>query len=118
VLSSDSRRTRETWAALKGAFEAPPAPDWRPDLYHAGPETLYAALRQAQGGTVLLLGHNPGCAYFAAAMVSFAPDHHRFDDYPTAATLVADLPGHRWDRIGWGTAEPVAFVVPRDLGVD
>lgn len=116
VLSSDAARTRETWAVMAPHFDPAPRVDWRADLYHAGPGTMLQALRQAgDARTVLMLGHNPGIAQFAAAMVTAPPRHDGFEAYPTCATLIADFDADRWDGISPATGRVVGFIVPRDL---
>lgn len=107
---SNATRTAETWDRL--GIAAPMT--LRAELYHAGPETLLATLQEATGQTVLILGHNPGIAEFANRIVGTRPDHARFWDYPTGATLVADVPGD-WADLTPGTAIARDFVVPRDL---
>ena len=61
-------------------------------LLRSSPETLLAELQAAGGGTVAVIGHNPGIGTFAEMILSAPPPHGRFFDYPTGATLVADLP--------------------------
>lgn len=117
VLSSDSQRTRETWAEAAPAFPQEIPVSWRPELYHAGPDRMLRLLQKAKAETVLLLGHNPGCAAFAEMIVSDPPDHDRFRDYPTAATLVVDLPTTAWSQVTWRIGRPLAFATPRELGV-
>ena len=111
ILSSSSVRTRETFAGLG----IPCDTHFMPALYHARPDEILSVLRGADGASVLLLGHNPGIAEFANELVARAPGHPRFGDYPTAATLVADVPAPTWKDLEPGTAEPVDFTVPRDL---
>jgi phosphohistidine phosphatase SixA len=62
VLSSDSRRTRETFDGMKSAFPATRGPEFMRQLYHAGVEALNDALLSVPDdvSTVLALGHNPG----------------------------------------------------------
>lgn len=115
VLSSDAQRTRETWAEMAGAFGHAPTVAWQPTLYLAGAGALFTALQNAQGGTVLLLAHNPGIAGFAHALLAQPPRHPRFLDYPTAATLVATFAAERWADVAPGTGRAEDFVVPRDL---
>jgi phosphohistidine phosphatase len=61
ALVSDARRARETWEAAAAAF---PAAEARYDhaLYNAAVHTLLAAVEAglAEGGSVILVGHNPG----------------------------------------------------------
>ena len=87
VLCSDARRTQETYAGLELATPV----TFLPGLYHASADQMMDALQRATGGTVLMIGHNPGIADFAARLLDKAPDHPRFHDYPTGATLIADF---------------------------
>ena len=111
ALSSTARRTRETLAGLK--LDMPVR--FEPGLYLASPNEMLEGLGTARGRTVLLLGHNPGCAEFAEGIVNARPDHLRFLDFPTGATLVLDLPVDDWAEVDWGTGTPVDFAIPREL---
>ena len=107
VLCSTAERTQETHDLLKLNVPA----TLRQDLYLAGPQVLWAAARDAQiDGTVLVLAHNPGIGALAAAVARPSPDHSRFFDYPTGATLVLDVAD--FDS---ATGNLVDFTVPRDL---
>lgn len=105
VLCSTSQRTRETLARL--AVNAPVS--FEHALFHATPKAMAQVLSHASGNTILMIGHNPGIADFAHAIVSAPPDHPRFADYPTGATLVARFDG------GWSGGAVADFVIPRDL---
>ncbi|EPX86912.1 SixA phosphatase family protein [Salipiger mucosus] len=111
MLCSTAARTRETLDRLQ--LDAPARYEDR--LYHAGPETMMSCLREAEGDTVLMVGHNPGICDFAHEIVARAPQHPRFRDYPTGATLVADFDIADWAQTEWRAAEPRAFVIPREL---
>jgi len=111
VISSTSRRTCETFEGLR----LPVAPTFTRRLYHADIAAIWQVLASAKGQTVLLLGHNPGCADFAANVVAHPPDHDRFEDYPTCATLVADLPINDWTEARPHTATVRTFIIPREL---
>ena len=111
ILSSTSARTRET--CLRLGLDAPA--DYLPALYHAAPSDMFGALRGSTGQCVLMLGHNPGIAGFAEALMAVPPDHPRFPDYPTCATLVADFDLSDWRDLEPGTGRAVAFVIPREL---
>ena len=111
TLSSDSVRTRETFARLKIACDT----EFLGKLYHAGPEDMLRVLRKATGDTVLMLGHNPGIGWFAQTLVAVPPPHPRFFDYPTCATLVAEFDIDRWEEVGTGMGKAVDFVIPREL---
>ncbi|MCB9595871.1 MAG: histidine phosphatase family protein [Sandaracinaceae bacterium] len=62
VSSSDSERTRETFARMRDALGFEGDPDFRHDLYHAGIEAVRGVVGALPDSTrvVLVLGHNPG----------------------------------------------------------
>ncbi|MEL7013764.1 MAG: histidine phosphatase family protein [Pseudomonadota bacterium] len=111
ALVSDAARTQATLTGLALAL----TPRLLSKLYHAGPETMFDTLRDATGSSVLMIGHNPGIAEFAAALVSHPSDHPRFYDYPTGATLVADFEIEAWNDLKLGMGEVKAFIIPREL---
>ena len=85
------------------------------DLYMASPKTLLMTIRGANDPTILIVAHNPGIGALAHQIVTEPPDHPRFHDYPTAATLVAEFDTDDWETIQPGTARVRAFVTPHDL---
>ncbi len=111
VLCSTSLRTRQTLSLLN--LSAPER--FEKDLYHASPDTLLKVLRSAKGRAVLLVGHNPGIAGLASALVVQRPMHIRFRDYPTGATLIADFDIASWGDLRTGTGKARDFVIPREL---
>ncbi|GHF63258.1 SixA phosphatase family protein [Seohaeicola zhoushanensis] len=111
VLCSTATRTRETLAGLR--LDA--SVRYLDELYHADPDTMLAALHDATGDTVLMLGHNPGIAECAGLLVRAPPADDRFHSYPTGATLVARFPVDNWSAVTWGSGEVADFIVPRDL---
>jgi phosphohistidine phosphatase len=115
VLVSGARRTVDTWGQMAPDMPADITMRSVPALYHAGPQTMLNVLRTAVPPAVMLIGHNPGIAEFAQRLVSTAPDHPRFTDYPTAATTVMDFDIDAWPDADWRGATVVEFTVPRDL---
>ena len=111
ALVSSALRTVETFGRLD--LDCPVRTSR--NLYLADVEQMLAELRLEDAETVLMLGHNPGIAYAADKFADRAPDHPRFRDYPTGATLVAEFDADRWDAIEIGTGRVVDFVVPREL---
>ncbi len=111
ALVSAARRTRETWEGLE--MDAPMC--LVPALYHAEPGTMLDVLGDAAGDSVLMIGHNPGIAECAAMLPAIAPDHPRFADYPTGATLIVDFDSQTWHDLPVGNGQVVDFVVPREL---
>jgi phosphohistidine phosphatase len=115
VLCSDSLRTRKTWSGLAPALPGTPILELKPALYHAGPDVMLAVLRHARGDTVMMIGHNPGIAEFAARIVAQSPMTPEFARYPTGATLVVDFAVANWADVGWGTGSTLDFIVPREI---
>ncbi|WP_299680481.1 histidine phosphatase family protein [uncultured Roseobacter sp.] len=113
VLCSSATRTGETVQRLELPVEIPVT--YTSDLYHAEARTMREVLMRATGTCVLMIGHNPGICAFAKRLVRAAPDHVRFEDYPTGATLVVQFDIASWTEIGWHKGQPIAFVVPREL---
>ncbi len=111
AVVSSAMRTVETF----GRLDLDCAVRTTRDLYLADVEQMLAELRSETAETVLMLGHNPGIAYMADLCVTEAPDHPRFRDYPTCATLVAEFDLADWADLTTGTGRVVDFVVPRDL---
>jgi phosphohistidine phosphatase len=111
TLCSSARRTRETLEGLGLTTEA----RFLPALYHAGADRMLDILQQADTPLVLMIGHNPGIADFAERLLARLPDHPRFHDYPTGATLIARFDIKDWRDAGWHRAEPEIFTIPRDL---
>ena len=111
VLCSSSRRTRETLDCLK--MDAPVR--FTRELYLASPAKILDVLRRAGARSVLLLGHNPGIADFAADILTIHPEHSRFADFPTCATLVARFDAEDWFNVDWRQGETVDFAIPREV---
>jgi phosphohistidine phosphatase len=115
IYSSDAARTMETTERLVVALGTAPSITFKDTMYHAPPATLLRVLKKAKGDTVALVAHNPGIAFFAEEIVSQKPDHRRFLDYPTCATLVCDFPINDWAEAVSRSGQVVDFIVPKDL---
>lgn len=111
VLCSSARRNRETYGKM--GFET--RLDSTSDLYHVTSNQILRVLSQATGDTVLVLGHNPGLGAFASQIVDEPPDHPRFPDFPTCATLVLRFDIDDWRDLVWHSGHVVDFVIPREL---
>ena len=112
VLCSSAERTQETLFRMDlGVKEI----TFLREMYLADTATLLEVLKKASGDCVLMIAHNPGIAYFAAQMVTSAPDHARFADYPTGATTVIDFDIDDWEDVAPCSGTAVDFTVPRDL---
>ena len=115
ALVSNAARTRETWALLSAELpDAVPA-QYLPALYHASPTVMLRALHTAKAPCVIMIGHNPGIAEFAARLLRTHPAHPQFSRYPTCATLVVEFHQDSWADIRNGSGAALDFTVPRDL---
>mgnify|MGYP001002423841 FL=1 len=111
VLCSSSRRTAETWdCAADAVFETLPVLRIEPALYHADPAVMLRVLQSATAPTVMMIGHNPGIAAFAAMLPAQPPLDPQFRSYPTAATLVVDFQAEDWAEVQPGQGSVRDFV--------
>lgn len=111
ALCSSAVRTRETFAGLGLATPA----EFTGDLYRVTANQMLRVLARATGDTVLMLGHNPATRKFAETIVDEPPEHARFAEFPTGATLVVEFDIDDWTRAAWRGGKVLDFVVPRDL---
>lgn len=116
LLCSPARRTLESAERIAAALGAPVEPVPVAGLYGADGEAVLARLHEVQGAaTVLLVGHNPGIARLAAALVHDRVLHPRFADYPTGASAVIDFALGDWRDLAPGAGALRDFTVPDDL---
>ncbi|MDQ7071732.1 MAG: histidine phosphatase family protein [Rhodobacterales bacterium] len=111
IMCSSAARTMETSDRLM--FDARIEPI---DALYLAPEGLMEqVLMSAFGDCVLIIGHNPGITEFAASLVISPPEHTRFYDYPTCATLIVDFDIEDWAEIIDGTGKVVDFITPGEI---
>lgn len=111
VLCSPARRTQETWDRVADAvFETRPVLRIEQALYNASADVMMQVLRTAGAQTVMMVGHNPGIAEFAAMLPARPPLSPEFRRYPTAATLVVDFQTADWSEIRAGQGSVRDFV--------
>lgn len=111
VLCSSATRTRETLERLTLQART----SYQKALYLADAAQMLDVLRLADGETVLMIGHNPGIGDLAHSLMAQHPDHPRWSDYPTCATLVATFDIDAWEALQPGTGRLADFIVARDL---
>lgn len=111
VLCSPARRTVETWERASDAvFETRPDVRIETGLYRAAPTDMLALLKTASRPTVMMIGHNPAIAEFAAMLPARPVVDAEFRSFPTAATLVVDFPAAQWSDIQAGQGDVRDFV--------
>ncbi len=115
VLCSSAARTRETLNLL--GLSGDPDTSLTRKLYLADAELLLAGLREVDGDTVLIIGHNPGIGEMAEMIIDTPPNPDGIRHYPTGATLAATFDIERWKDVKWHTGHVTHIVMPRDLPV-
>lgn len=111
VLCSSAVRTRQTWDHVAQAvFETRPTVRLEDALYHADPQMMLDVLHSATAPTVMMIGHNPGIAEFAARLPARPPLSPEFRRYPTVATLVLDFQTDDWSQVRPGDGSVLDFV--------
>lgn len=109
AVVSPAVRTQETWQLL--GLDVPMTT--MPELYHAGAASILAAVLEGariagltDGGTMLVLSHNPGSAELVDRLVDSIPvqfDRWDVQRFPTAAIAVIEFDGS-WDDTAKGLA--------------
>jgi len=115
ALVSTARRAFETWQGLAEGLDHKPPAEMVGALYLAPPGDILKVLQRAVADCVLVIGHNPGIGALAAALPAARPAHPKFEQYPTAATLIVDFEARGWRDIAPGNGIARDFAVPRDL---
>lgn len=120
VLCSSARRAVETSERLGETLPGLPGPRIERALYHASPEAMQRLLAGLEpgGGTVLMIGHQPGIGALLRRLTGEVadPDLARaFGHFPTAAAAVVEFDIPEWPAIRPGQGCFVAFARPRDL---
>lgn len=110
MLVSNASRTVETAELIQLGLGPRPV-KLMPALYHAAPDTILDVAQRQEADCIAVIAHNPGMGMLASGLAAVAPDHRRFDDYPTCATTVLDFDG----PVVRGQGTVIDFVVPRDL---
>ena len=116
VLCSTSIRTRLTLGLMQPLWPEAPRVTYLRDLFDVDdPEGVLAILREHGEGaeSLAMVGHSPGIGALAGMLAHEAPDHPRWDDFPTCAVAAISFEGPM--EPGQGTV--TAYAVPSDLGL-
>lgn len=119
ALVSPSRRTRETWDLVRPAI-GEVAAEFDARIYAAPAPHLLAILQgaKASAGTILLVGHNPGCEDLAQMLVRSGDGEALVamrQAFPPAALAVIAFEGG-WSDLDSGEGRLERFVTPAALG--
>lgn len=114
VLSSDARRTQETYRQIRRFHPLPPA-QWTSALYlapagkimnlvNALPETAHAAL---------IIAHNPGLFEFAErALLEEERSERLLEGFSTCGLFALETPVTQWDLIRFGIGRFRHYITP------
>lgn len=118
ALVSPATRTQQTWSLLNQEAPATAVPE----LYHASVNSIRNIAMEFgksnldnSNQTILIIGHNPGCADFIGQTINQTPDgvsEYELYRFPTAAIAVIDLP-LGWPSLLRGAGKLVDFFIPR-----
>ena len=117
VLSSSSRRTRETLERISPGLSEEADVLVEPELYTARWDALLDRLHEVRDDaqSVLLIGHNPAIQDLALSLARGGPEIGRVGrKFPTAALATLTFEGS-WRQLAPQGAELVAFVKPKEL---
>ena len=115
IYCSDSARTIETTKHMNAKMRTVPKIYYLDKLYNGSLTALWKVLHNSEGNVVALVAHNPSIALFAEDVVDKAPNHPRFSDYPSCATLVCDFPTNDWAEAVASSGQVRDFIVPTGL---
>ena len=110
LISSDSRRTRQTWEAMTALHDEEITPLWNQHFYLAGTEAICSALEDLDDEItdVMVLGHNPG---WEAALAYFTGEYHTLTT--SNAVLLSAQADHWTDLLRPKAFELVSILRPR-----
>lgn len=120
AVVSTALRTRQTFALVASALGNPPHRFER-RIYEAPSDQLMRVVAETPDSTpsLLLVGHNPGCAELAARLTGFG-DRYAFarmtTKYPTCGLAVLDLDVESWADIVERCGRLERFVTPASIG--
>lgn len=120
VLSSSSKRTRETFARFEEGFgEALPV-RFLDDLYHSSAGLMLNLAQNAPDDVekLMLIGHNPGMQDAALSFLAYGPeaDIERLDyKFPTAALAHFTFHAEVWPDVDFGEGKLERLVYPKEL---
>jgi phosphohistidine phosphatase len=120
VLSSSSRRTRDTLALVLPELKVEPEVVYKDELYHASPGEMLQILHQIppSASRLMIVGHNPEIQAFALDLVGSGPKHYRDrleEKYPTAGLAVINFTSGSWKGVTVNSGSLNLFLSPKEL---
>jgi len=114
VLSSDAKRTRETWDKVAAEINSKPEVRFLRSMFEANDYLPALKSEGRKAGTILLIGHNPamhGTAVEIASSLAGRDGGRLRAGFATGALAIFDFNGE-WKTLRPGQMQLVAFVEP------
>jgi phosphohistidine phosphatase len=120
IVASTAKRVTETLDLMLPAFEQTPKIVSEAAVYQAGASALLGSVKETPRAvhSLLMVGHNPGFADFAALLIASGEVEARqrlLEKFPTGALAVIDFPLDDWGKLHPRAGRLDRFVVPRTL---
>jgi phosphohistidine phosphatase len=119
VLASPARRVIDTVENFEKGYGRALQPTYEPVLYENSAGTLLDVLTNIgePGQRILLVGHNPSLQKLGMMLAGSGDDLYSelADHFPTAATVLIELPAVLWSDLKPGTGRILWLLKPRDL---
>jgi phosphohistidine phosphatase len=114
VLSSDSTRTRETWAGVEEKIDGKPEVRFLRAMFEAPDYVSVLKEHGRQAAAILVVGHNPAMhetALAVAASLEGRDGRKLYSGFPKGALAIFDFDGE-WASLAPGRMQLVAFIEP------
>ena len=119
IVSSPARRAGETASAMIEGYGSALKLEFDRRLYNAAPETLLEVLGDADGASLMLVGHNPGVQQLVLMLTDPSDQPLRTqaeETFATATLATMALPIDDWSEIGVGTGHLENLLTRKELG--
>jgi phosphohistidine phosphatase len=116
VLSSDSRRTKQTWEGVAAEIAARPDVRFLRSMFEANDYLPVIKSEGRKATSILLIGHNPamhGTAVEVASSLAGRDGGKLRAGFPKAALAVFDFDGE-WKTLRPGQMRLLAFIEPEE----
>jgi phosphohistidine phosphatase len=118
ILSSSSRRTRDTLTELLPFLESDTDVRLTRDLYLTSEDRYIDVIRAHGNGTrtLMVLGHNPAMEELTHALCGDGSAKEPLaNGFPTGALAIIDFEVSRWTEMEPGDGKLIAFLTPEEV---
>jgi phosphohistidine phosphatase len=114
ILSSNVKRTRQTYEGMKKILPQNIPTSFEDSLYHASAQNLMDRLRRIplQEDAVMIFGHNPGLHDFVSTALKFVPSSADFHSFKSGCIAIFDIEAKGWINLTWKGCQLAHFLTP------